>query len=38
MMVHWAMQYAGKVEILDDEIREKIREEIEKLGEKYKKG
>jgi hypothetical protein len=36
MIVPWALQYAGKVEILDEEIREKIREEIEKLGEKYK--
>jgi hypothetical protein len=36
MIVHWAMQYAGKVEIMDEEIRGKIREEIEKLGEKYK--
>jgi hypothetical protein len=30
------MQYADKVEILDEEIREKIREEIENLGGKYK--
>jgi DNA-directed RNA polymerase specialized sigma subunit len=37
MIVHWAMQYAGKVEILDEEIREKIREEIENAGRKYKK-
>jgi hypothetical protein len=37
MIIHWAMQYAGKVEILDEEIREKIREEIENLEEKYKK-
>jgi hypothetical protein len=36
MIVPWALQYAGKVEILDEEIREKIRDEIEKLGEKYK--
>jgi RNA polymerase sigma factor (sigma-70 family) len=36
MIIHWAMQYAGKVEIMDEEIREKIREEIETLGEKYK--
>ena len=35
MMVHWAMQYAGAVEVMDDEIRKKIREEIEKLKEKY---
>jgi hypothetical protein len=37
MIVHWAMQYAGKVEIMDEEIREKIREEIEKIGKKYEK-
>ncbi len=35
MMVHWAMQYAGAVEVMDEEIREKIREEIKKLREKY---
>lgn len=35
MMVHWAMQYAGAVEVLDEEIREKIREEIKKMQEKY---
>jgi DNA-directed RNA polymerase specialized sigma subunit len=38
MIVHWAMQYAGKVEILDEEIREKIREEIENARRKYEKG
>lgn len=35
MLVHWAMQYAGGVEIMDEEIREKIRDEIKKLEEKY---
>ena len=35
MIVHWAMQYAGAVEILDEEIRERIRDEIAKLKEKY---
>ena len=35
MLVHWAMQYAGVVEIMDEEIREKIRDEIKKLEEKY---
>lgn len=35
MIVHWAMQYAGAVEVLDEEIREKIRDEIVKLKEKY---
>ena len=36
MMVHWAMQYAGAVEVMDEEIREKIRNEIKKLTEKYR--
>ncbi len=36
MIVHWAMQYAGDVEIEDEEIRDKIRDEIKKLQEKYK--
>ncbi len=35
MVIHWAMQYAGAVEILNEEIRERIRGEIEKLKEKY---
>ena len=35
MIVHWAMQYAGAVEVMDEEIREKIRIEIKKLKEKY---
>lgn len=35
MIVHWAMQYAGAVEVLDEEIREKIRDEIKKLQKKY---
>ena len=35
MIVHWAMQYAGLVEVLDDEVRELIREELKMLGEKY---
>ena len=35
MIVHWAMQYAGVVEIMDEEIREKIRGEIGRLQEKY---
>lgn len=35
MLVHWAMQYAGVVEIMDEEIRERIRDEIKKLEEKY---
>ena len=35
MIVHWAMQYAGLVEVLDDEVRELIREELERMSEKY---
>lgn len=35
MIVPWAMQYAGAVEILDEEIREKIRDEIKKMQKKY---
>ena len=31
MIVHWAMQYGTSVEILDEEIREKIRDEIKKV-------
>jgi hypothetical protein len=31
------MQYAGKVEIMDEEIREKIRKEIENAGKTYDK-
>lgn len=35
MIVHWAMQYGTAVEILDEEIREKIREEICSIRRKY---
>ena len=35
MIVHWAMQYGTSVEILDEEIREKIREELKEMGERY---
>lgn len=35
MMVHWAMQYGAAVEIMDEDIRAKIREEIERIGKKY---
>ncbi|MBQ9870791.1 MAG: WYL domain-containing protein [Eubacterium sp.] len=35
MIVHWAMQYAGTVEIMDEEVREKVREEIKKIRVKY---
>ena len=35
MIVHWAMQYGSKVEIMDEEIRENLKAEISKLGELY---
>ena len=37
MIVHWAMQYASEVEIMDEEIRGEIRKEIERVGTKYKR-
>ena len=37
MIVHWAMQYADMVEILDEEVRGKIREEMKRMEEKYGK-
>ncbi len=37
MIVHWAMQYGRKVEILDEEIRNNIRKTISKMGETYGK-
>lgn len=35
MIVHWAMQYGTAVEILDEEIREEILKELERMYEKY---
>ena len=35
MLVHWAMQYADFCEILDEEVREKIRDEMKALRRKY---
>lgn len=35
MIVHWALQYGEKVEIMDEEIRESIRVELEKLQHRY---
>ncbi len=35
MIVHWAMQYGTAVEIMDEEIREKIREELKEMEERY---
>ncbi|MCR5720463.1 MAG: WYL domain-containing protein, partial [Lachnospiraceae bacterium] len=36
MMVHWAMQYGGKVEIMDEEVRSKIWDEIRCMTDEYK--
>lgn len=36
MIVHWAMQYAGRVEIMNSDIRKRIREEIKSVADKYK--
>ena len=35
MIVHWAMQYGTNVEIMDVEIRAKIRDEVGKMREMY---
>lgn len=35
MIVHWAMQYGSRVEIMDEEIREKVKEEIQGIGYIY---
>ena len=35
MIVHWAMQYGSAVEIMDEEIREKIRIEMEMMAKNY---
>ena len=35
MIVHWAMQYGTAVEIMDDEIREKIRKDIREIEKEY---
>lgn len=35
MIVHWAMQYGTAVEIMDEGIRAKIRDEVEKMREMY---
>lgn len=37
MIVHWAMQYGSKVEIMDEEIRGKLREELKKMEKMYDK-
>ncbi len=37
MMVRWAMQHADEVEVLNEDIREEILSETEKLAEMYKK-
>lgn len=35
MIVHWALQYGDLVEIMDEDIREKVREEAEKMVKRY---
>ncbi len=35
MMVHWAMQYGTSVEILDEDIRNEIGKELEKMRKIY---
>lgn len=35
MMVHWALQYAGIVEVMDEEVREMIRAQIKRLEARY---
>ena len=35
MIVHWAMQYGSRVEIMDEEIREKIQIEAENVRKRY---
>jgi hypothetical protein len=35
MIVHWAMQYSGLVEVMDEEVRALIKEELERMREKY---
>ncbi len=37
MLVHWAMQYSDFCEVLDEELRGKIREELKKMEGKYGK-
>ena len=37
MIVHWAMQYGTAVEIMNEEIREKIREELSDMANTYMK-
>ncbi len=37
MIVHWAMQYGSRVEIMDEEIRKKIQSELVEMGRKYEK-
>ena len=35
MIVHWAMQYGARVEIMDDEIREQIRKTLKEMEKQY---
>ena len=35
MIVKWALQYGDYVELMDDDAREMVKEELRKMGEKY---
>ncbi len=37
MIVHWAMQYGTNVEIMNEDIREKIKEELDRMNSMYEK-
>lgn len=37
MIVHWAMQYGTNVEIMNEDIREKIKEELNRMNKMYEK-
>ena len=37
LIIQWALQYYDIVEIMDEDIREKIRDALKKSEEKYKK-
>ena len=35
MIVYWAMQYGTRVEIMDEEMRKKIKTEVKRIKEIY---
>ena len=36
MMAFWALQYGEQVEILNEDVRERVRDILKNLNEKYK--